>query len=80
MNKTKFDPSHLERFRASGLSQGRYCKEHGLKQATLAYWLSKNRSGEHGFVALAPQPREEWLSLQWGSGGLHIRLRFDFHS
>jgi hypothetical protein len=76
MNNTKLDPSHLERFRTSGLSQASYCKTHGLKQATLAYWLSKSRPGA-GFVAVVPQPRHEWLSLQWGSGGVRLKLNVD---
>ena len=77
MNKTKFDLSHLERFRASGLSQASYCEAHGVKRATLAYWLAKSRPVA-GFVAVVPQPRGEWLSLQWGSGGLRLKLNVDF--
>jgi hypothetical protein len=77
MNKTKFDPSHVERFRASGLSQVSYCEAHGVKQATLAYWLAKSRPVA-GFVAVTPRPHGEWLSLQWGSGGLRLRLNLYF--
>lgn len=34
---------HLRAWRGSGLSQIAYCDRHGLKVASLAYWLGKQR-------------------------------------
>ena len=35
--------SHIEAWRASGLSQGRYCGKHHLAKSTLGWWSSKLR-------------------------------------
>jgi hypothetical protein len=33
--------SHIEAWRASGLSQAQYCKKHHLAKSTLGWWSSK---------------------------------------
>jgi hypothetical protein len=53
MKRIKFDISHLDRYRASGLTQAAYCQAHGLKPATIAYWLSKSKSESLAFVEVS---------------------------
>ena len=36
--------SHVEGWRASGLSQTQYCRKHGLTKGTLGYWSWKLKS------------------------------------
>jgi hypothetical protein len=37
----EFWRGHVEAWRASGLSQTRYCQKHGLTKGTLGYWSSR---------------------------------------
>ena len=41
--KQDFWNDHIRALRRSGLTQGEYCARHGLKVATLCYWLGKQR-------------------------------------
>jgi transposase-like protein len=46
----------LAAYKQRTTTQGRFCKEHGLCIATLAFWLRKSREGNtaEGFVELSP--------------------------
>jgi hypothetical protein len=35
---------HIQGWRASGLSQSAYCALHGLKIASLGYWISRDKA------------------------------------
>jgi hypothetical protein len=50
MKRIKLDTSHLDRYRASGLTQAAYCQAHGIKPAALAHWLSKSKNESLAFV------------------------------
>jgi hypothetical protein len=52
---------YLERFDASGLSAMRFAREHGLKYATLLYWLKSRRKAvkPQSFVELSVDDRRE---------------------
>lgn len=41
--KQDFWNEHIRAWRMSGLTQGEYCKRHGLKVASLGYWKDKQR-------------------------------------
>jgi len=41
--KQDFWNEHIRAWRSSGLTQGEYCNRHGLKVASLGYWLGKQR-------------------------------------
>ena len=53
-DRTAFWRPHLAKFRASGLSRGAYCREHGLKVHQLAYQLDRRSKltggGESAFA------------------------------
>lgn len=64
----------------SGLSQGAFCRERGLKLATFSYWrnkyLASQRDAEADFVALVPRseplagPSGERIMLHYGEVSL----------
>jgi hypothetical protein len=37
---------HITEFRKSGLSQRKYCLQHGIKSSTLSYWHKRAETGE----------------------------------
>ena len=51
---------HIAAWQRSGLSQGAYCRRHGLSQSSLSYWRKRleTTAGEQGasFVTLVPVP------------------------
>ncbi len=71
----------LVRYRASGLKQGEFAANHGLKVGTLVQWLAKERrgtlAGSASFVEVPFEPvgaPEGWVAeLTWPSG-LRVRL------
>lgn len=67
--KQEFWNDHIRAWRRSGLTQGEYCTRHGLKAASLGYWLGKQRRQAEPPLTLVP------LSLQAGHAGpvLHGR-------
>jgi hypothetical protein len=81
MNRMKFDTSHLDRYRASGLTQAAYCQAHGVKPATLAYWLSKRKNESLAFVEVSgvtkQRPVDSFFSLSFGADGFRIKLHLD---
>jgi hypothetical protein len=73
----------VEAFLASGLSQRAWCREHGLKQERLSYWLRKFRaeaSAKHNgrwlqLDSLAPSG--SGVSLRIGGLTLEVQRGFD---
>lgn len=69
---------HIARFKASGKTQVAYCEEYGIKKATFAYWLKRQRdavSAEPGrFVRIAPPGRENALEISYANG---VVVRFN---
>lgn len=58
-------------FLASGLSQRAWCREHGLKQERLSYWLRKFRA------EASAKPNGRWLqldSLAPSASGVSLRI------
>jgi len=39
--KAAFWSGHIATWRRSGLSQGAYCRQHGLSQSSLSYWRKR---------------------------------------
>ncbi|MGI6645854.1 MAG: IS66 family insertion sequence element accessory protein TnpA [Limnochordia bacterium] len=61
----------VEAFLASGLSQRAWCREHGLKQERLSYWLRKFRA------EASAKPNGRWLqldSLAPSGSGVSLRI------
>ncbi|WP_407427265.1 IS66 family insertion sequence element accessory protein TnpA [Arcticibacter sp.] len=51
--------AEVERWRQSGLTQKEYSQQLGIKVATFAYWLSRNKEeNKTGFVSLRPGQRD----------------------
>ncbi len=71
----------LVRYRGSGLKEGEFAAQHGLKAGTLVQWLAKERrstlAGSASFVEVPFEPVGEpqgWVAeLTWPSG-LRVRL------
>ena len=57
--KRTFWSGHIEAWHRSGLSQGAYCRQHGLSQSSLSYWrtrLAKASEKAAPFVTIVPVP------------------------
>ena len=58
--KAAYWSEHIAAWRGSGLSQGAYCRRHGLSQSSLSYWLKRLGATNDGevasFVTLVPVP------------------------
>jgi len=82
--RATFWQQHLAEFRASGLSRGAYCREHGLKVHQLAYQLDRagktaKEVAKSAFARVAlptasPGSQQRGARLVFGSG---IRLELD---
>ena len=49
--KTAYWSEHIEAWHRSGLSQGAYCRRHGLSQSSLSYWRKRLGATDDGEVA-----------------------------
>jgi hypothetical protein len=82
MSKLKFDGTHIERYRTSGLSLSTYCREHDIKMSALQYHLAKelrqNFEPAVKFVPVSLPAKAEWFLLQIGSDGLRLKCNIDF--
>jgi len=80
MTKSKFNLSHIQRFKESGLSLSAYCRAEGIRVSGLQYHLAKSGSRESAskFVSFGMPAKPDWLTLQIGSAGLHLKLNIDF--
>lgn len=69
---------HITRYRASGMTQMAYCEEHGIKKATFAYWLKRQREAQRtesgGFVRVTPSGVDNALEIQFVNG---VVVRFN---
>jgi transposase len=88
--KASFWSGHIEAWHRSGLSQGAYCRQHGLSQSSLSYWRSRLGKGDKvsaSSVTIVPVPLPalsqaaiaplEPILLHVGSG-FRIEIRGDF--
>lgn len=60
-----------DQWRSSGLSKRLFCIEHGLKVATLSYWLSKSRDTNKAagvFVPVLPTALRREIALTYPNG------------
>lgn len=84
--KLEFWAGHLEACQRSGLSQGEYCRRHGLSQSSLGYWRSRlaklpaKVADVAGTVTIVPVPFQVPVPAPEGSGPepllLHVDRRF----
>lgn len=68
---------HISRHKASGKTQVAYCEEHGIKKATFAYWLKRQkdaRSADPGGFVRISAPRENALEICFANG---VVVRFN---
>ena len=90
--KAAYWAGHIETWRGSGLSQGAYCRRHGLSQSSLSYWRKRlgatNDRDAASFVTIVPVPlpasaqadmatAPEPLLVHVGDG-FRIEIRGDF--
>jgi len=61
----------LADYRSSGLTQKRWCEEHGIGIASLRYWLKREREEARGY-SLVPVEVEGRFG---GNGGLDLRVK-----
>ena len=58
--KAAYWSEHVAAWQRSGLSQGAYCRRHGLSQSSLSYWRKRlgatNDKEAASFVAIVPVP------------------------
>lgn len=56
MDRRERMKAEVERWRQSGLTQKEFSQQLGMKVATFAYWVSRNKELEKkkGFIALVP--------------------------
>ena len=58
--KAAYWSEHIVAWRGSGLSQGAYCRRHGLSQSSLSYWRKRlgatDDVGVASFVTIVPVP------------------------
>jgi transposase-like protein len=63
---------HIARCKASGKTQVAYCAEYGIKKATFAYWLKRQKDAagaEPGrLVRIATPAREDILEISYTNG------------
>lgn len=73
----------IEAFLASGLSQAAWCREQGLRENQLGYWLRKRSVAaaaltNKGWIRVhAAMPHKSGVSLRVGSITLEIESDFD---
>ena len=90
--KAAYWTEHIAAWQRSGLTQGTYCRRHGLSQSSLSYWrkrLGATNDGEVApFVTIVPVPllasaqadmatAPEPLLVHLGDG-FRIEIRGDF--
>lgn len=64
----------LAAYRASGMTQKAFCREHGISLSTLGYWLRRERESENGTSAMVQiHPAKENAAGNRG-GVLRIRV------
>lgn len=64
----------LAAYRASGMTQKVFCREHDISLSTLGYWLRREREGENGTSAMVQiHPAKENTAGNRG-GVLRIRI------
>ena len=81
MTRNKFDLSHVDLFKKSGLSLAAYSRAENVRASVLQYHLTKEKrsiAGAANFVCVATPVKEHWLDLQIGSTGLRVRFNVDF--
>jgi len=89
--KAVYWAGHIEAWQRSGLSQGAYCRRHGLSQNSLSYWrawLGKSSDrGTASSVTIVPVPMPTTAPGDHGSTGIdpgacgddfRIEIRGDF--
>jgi len=58
--KAAYWSEHVAAWQRSGLSQGAYCRQHGLSQNSLSYWRKRlgatNDRDAASFVTIVPVP------------------------
>ena len=58
--KATYWTEHIATWHKSGLSQGAYCRRHGLSQSSLSYWRKRlgatDDVGVASFVTIVPVP------------------------
>ena len=58
--KAAYWTEHIAAWHCSGLSQGAYCRRHGISQSSLSYWRKRLGATDDGevasFVAIVPVP------------------------
>ena len=58
--KAAYWSEHIAAWHKSGLSQGAYCRRHGLSQSSLSYWRKRlgatDEVGVGSFVTIVPVP------------------------
>ena len=58
--KVAYWSGHVAGWQCSGLSQGAYCRQHGLSQSSLSYWRKRlgatNDRDAASFVTIVPVP------------------------
>ena len=58
--KAAYWSEHIAAWQRSGLSQGAYCRRHGLSQSSLSYWRKRVGATNDGevasFVTIVPVP------------------------
>lgn len=64
MNKQEIMYSHVEDWKASGLTQSKYCESVGINLATFSYWVVKYKSetvqeGSSNFIAIGKRSKTE---------------------
>ncbi|MFU2209836.1 IS66 family insertion sequence element accessory protein TnpA [Solidesulfovibrio sp. C21] len=90
--KAAYWSEHVAAWQRSGLSQGAYCRQHGLSQSSLSYWRKRlgatNDRDAASFVTIVPVPllasaqadmatAPEPLLVHVGDG-FRIEIRGDF--
>ncbi len=58
--------AHVEAWRASGVSQSRYSREHGIRQSGLSYWIRRFKT------PATPLPLPNIVGMSRGRQGLYI--------
>lgn len=76
-NKREFWSSHIEGWKSSGVSQKRYCRQHGLAVSTFQWWHSRLKAALVDPTSLALVPVSQQVvrsSLNRGQGAA-VRIR-----
>lgn len=69
MSKQEIMYSHIEDWKASGLTQSKYCESAGINLATFSYWVVKykNKTVEDGasnFIAIGKTSKTEGIEYE----------------